>query len=116
MGYRIDFSVGGGVLSATISGAAGLAGHIARDISDQARASSVQHVLIDVRRLKSRFGRLRTLLASHDAPRRIAVLDSWENDSHYVFLELAARSLGCELRRFDHRAEALEWLSAPEAA
>lgn len=114
MGYRIEFAVGGGVLRATVSGRAALARSIAREIGEQARSNSVRKALIDVRRLHDRLGRLRTLLAGSDAPERIAVVDSLTNDRHYVFAELAAHGFGCDLRRFDDQAAALDWLRAPD--
>jgi hypothetical protein len=113
VGYCIEYAVGDGVLRATLSGrASARAPAIARDIGEQARSSAVQQVLLDVRRLQDRVGRLRALLAGTPAPKRIAVVDSWRNDRHYVFAELAARPLGCEVRRFDEREEALAWLRA----
>jgi hypothetical protein len=113
VGYRIDFSVGGGVLRAIVSGRSAFAGAIARDIGDQARLSSVQHVLIDVRGLQDRYGRLRSLFAARHLPRRVAVIDVWENDRYYIFAEMAARRLGCELRRFEDHEHALAWLRSP---
>lgn len=110
MGYRIEFAVGGGVLRAVVSGRCRFANSIARDISEQARINSARHVLIDVRRLQDRLGRLRELLAERNVPRRIAVVDRDDNDRHYVFAELAATSKGCSLMRFDSHAEALSWL------
>jgi hypothetical protein len=113
VGYRIEFTVGGGVLRAIVSGQSAFVGAIAREIGEQARKSAVRHVLIDVRRLRDRYGRLRSLLASQELPARIAVLDVWQNDRYYIFAELAARRLGCQLRRFDDERAALSWLSAP---
>jgi len=112
MGYCIEFAVGGGVLRAIVSGRSTFAGAIARDIGEQARRSAVRQVLIDLRRLQDRFGRLRALLAARAAPERVAVVDDWQNDAYYVFIERAARSLGCDLRRFDDHASALAWLRA----
>jgi hypothetical protein len=109
MGYRIEFAVGGGVLRAVVSGRC-QAQSIARDISEQARISCARHVLIDVRRLQDRLGRLRELLAGRSVPQRIAVVDREDNDRDYVFAELAATSKGCSLMRFDSQAEALSWL------
>jgi hypothetical protein len=48
-----------------------------------------------------------------DLPKRVAVLDVWQNDRHYIFAELAARGLGCELRRFEDQTAALDWLQSP---
>lgn len=114
MGYRIEFRVGGGVLKATVSGHSGAVAAIAREIGEQARQSLVRHVLIDVRRLRDRYGRLRSLLATQKLPARVAVLDVWQNDRYYIFAELAARRLGCQLRRFDDEAAALSWLQSPQ--
>ena len=112
MGYRIEYAVGGGVLRATLSGRlSARAPAIAHDIGEQARSSAVRRVLLDVRRLHDRIGRLRALLAAPRAPRRIAVIDSRHNDHYYVFAELAARARGRDVRRFDGQAEAMAWLS-----
>lgn len=67
-------------------------------------------MLIDVRGLRDRLGRLRELLTERSVPRRIAVVDRDDSDRHYVFSELAAAAKGCALRRFDSQAEALTWL------
>jgi len=113
MGYRIEYSVGDGVLRAVVSGKSSFATAIARDIGEQARKSSVRQVLIDVRKLQDRRGRLRSLLVAKGAPERIAVVDADENDRYYVFAELAARSRGCTVRRFDNQSAALSWLRNP---
>jgi hypothetical protein len=114
VGYRIDFRVGGGVLEAIVSGRSGFASAIAREIGEQARRSSVQHVLIDLRRLHDRLGRLRSLLAERHLPPRVAVIDVWQNDRFYIFAEMAARRLGCDLRRFEDHPAALAWLRSAE--
>jgi hypothetical protein len=111
VGYRIDFRIGDGVLQAIVSGRSAFFGAIARDIREQARLSSVKHVLIDIRGLQDRYGRLRSLLAEKGLPKRVAVIDGWQNDRYYVFVEMAARRLGCELRRFEDPDAALRWLS-----
>ena len=110
MGYRIDFRVGGWVLQAIVSGRSAFVDAIARDIGEQARQNSVQEVLIDLRRLHNRHGRLRALLAARSMPRRVAVIDTWQNDRFYIFAEMAARRLGCTLRRFEDHETALIWL------
>jgi len=92
MGYRIDFRVGGGVLEA-----------------------SGEHVLVDVRGLHDSHGRLRTLLAAKDLPPRVAVIDAWRNDRYCIFAEMAARRLGCDLRRFEDHRTALAWLRSAAA-
>jgi hypothetical protein len=74
------------------------------------RLSSVEHVLIDIRGLHDRRGRLRSLLAARNLPERVAVIDGWRNDRYPIFAEMAARRLGCDLRRFEDHATALAWL------
>ena len=113
MGYRIDFALGGGVLRAVVSGRSALVSDIAREIGEQVRRNAVRHLLIDVRKLRDRYGRLRSLLAAQDLPGRVAVLDNWQHDRYYIFAEMAARRLGCELRRFDDETAALSWLQNP---
>jgi hypothetical protein len=111
MGYCIEFAMRDGVLRAIVSGRSAFAGAIARDIGEQARRSSARQALIDVRRLQDRFGRLRALFGARDVPERVAVVDDWQHDDCYVFVEAAARAAGCELRRFDDHAAALGWLN-----
>jgi hypothetical protein len=111
MGYCIRYAVAGGVLRAVVSGGSSFVSSIAEDIDQVARNSAVRRVLVDVRKLKDRLGRLRALLAARHAPERIAVLDNWEHDGYYVFAEMAAKSRGTLLRRFDNEEEALLWLS-----
>ena len=110
MGYCIEYAMGGGVLRAVVSGRCALDSTIAEDISEVARDSAARHVLIDVRKLRDRVGRLRSILAARRAPERIAVVDSWRHDSHYVFAELAAKARGTVLKRFDDEDEAMDWL------
>jgi hypothetical protein len=93
-----------------VSGRSSFASSIAQDIGQVARASAVRRVLIDVRRLRDRLGRLHALLAARHAPERIAVVDSWEHDSYYVFAEMTAKNRGIVLKRFDDEQEALQWL------
>ena len=88
MGYRIDFRVGGGVLPG--------------------------QVLIDIRGLHDRYGRLRSLLAERHLPQRVAVVDVWQNDRFSIFAEMAARRLGCDLRRFEDHHAALAWLRSAQ--
>ena len=114
MGYCIEYAVGGGVLRAVITGRSTLASSIARDLGQLARDSAVRHVLVDVRKLRDRLGRLRALLGGRHIPERIAVLDNWENDGFYVFAEMAARARGIVLKRFDDEGEALSWLAAAD--
>jgi hypothetical protein len=114
MGYCIEYAVGGGVLRAVVSGGSSFAAAIAQDIGQVARDSAVRHVLIDVRKLRDRLGRLRSILAARHPPERIAVVDSWQHDRYYVFAELAARARGTILKRFDDEDEALVWLSAAD--
>jgi len=116
MGYRLDYSVSGGVLMVTISGSCPTPGAIARDIGREARENEVRNVLVDVRRLQDRIGKIRDLLAEQDGPKRIAVLDNVLNERLYVFAEIDARARGCALRRFDTQAEAIRWLEGQTAA
>lgn len=110
MGYCIEYAVGGGVLRAVVRGHCAFGPAIARDIGELARESAVRHVLLDVRKLRDRLGRLRSLIAARHAPERIAVVDNWEHDSFYVFAELAAKARGTVLKRFDDEGQAMEWL------
>ena len=68
MGYRLEYSVSGGVLMVTISGSCPTPGAIARDIGREARENAVRNVLVDVRRLQDRIGRIRDLLADKRRP------------------------------------------------
>jgi hypothetical protein len=113
VGYRIDFRVDRGVLEATVTGGSTHSDAIVREIGEQARLSAADYLLIDIRRMQDRHGRIRSLLASKELPRRIAVVDAWQNDRYYIFAELAARRLGCELRRFEDAASAQAWLRGP---
>lgn len=63
---------------------------------------------------RSGFGRLRSLLAERHLPPRVAVIDVWQNDRFYTFAEMAARRLGCDLRRFEDHPAALAWLRSVE--
>jgi hypothetical protein len=87
---------------------------LAREIGDQACRGSVEHVLIDLRELHDRFGRLGSLLAEKHLPQRVAVIDVWQNDRFTIFAEMAARRLGCDLRRFEDHHAALAWLRGAE--
>lgn len=110
MSYRIEYSVSGKVLMATLSGSCPTPGVVAREISRQARENSTSYLLVDVRGLRDRAGRLREVLADRSIPARIAVVDSAANDRLYLFAELDARSRGCTLRRFEDPESALQWL------
>jgi hypothetical protein len=114
MRYCIEYAVGGGVLRAVVSGHSSFASAIAKDIGELARDSAVRRVLIDVRKLRDRLGRLRSLLNARHPPERIAVVDNWEHDGFYVFTELTAKSRGTLLKRFDDEEGALSWLSATD--
>ena len=110
MGYRIAYSVSGKVLMATISGSCPTPAFLAREISRQARENSASYLLVDVRGLQDRAGRLREVLADRSIPGRIAVVDSPANERLYLFAELDARARGCILQRFDDPESALKWL------
>lgn len=121
MGYRIDFAVRDDLLRAVVSGKAGsddMAANIGLDIAEQAKREARKQLLIDMRRLGNRIGSLgKILLPSgwrRDTDFRVAVIDIRQNDPHYVFLELAARRRGYELRCFEHVDEALKWLQERE--
>ena len=110
MTYRIGYSVSGKVLMATISGSCPTPGILAREIGRQARENSASYLLVDVRGLSDRAGRLRELLTDRSIPGRIAVVDSAQNDRIYTFAEIDAASRGCVLKRFDDPDAALKWL------
>jgi len=117
MGYRIDFAVRDELLRAVVSGKAGsdeTAGCIGQDIADQAKREARKQLLIDMRRLGNRIGSLGKILLPfgwrRESDYRVAVIDLKQHDPHYVFLELAARRRGYELRCFEHVDEALKWL------
>ena len=117
MGYRIDFAVRDDTLRAIVSGTASsdyTASWIAEDIAAQAKREARKQLLVDVRRLGNRIGSLGMILIPsgwrRESDYRVAVIDVKENDPHYVFLELAARGKGYELRYFDNATDALTWL------
>jgi hypothetical protein len=110
MSYRIEYSVTGRVLKATLSGTCPTPGLITREIARQARENSASCLLVDVRGLHNRAGRLREVLGSRSIPARIAVVDYAANDRLYVFAELDAANRGCVLRRFDDPDAAFRWL------
>jgi hypothetical protein len=110
VGYRIEYSVTGSVLMATISGSCPTPSFVTREISRQVRENSASYLLVDVRGLRDRADRLREVLASRSIPSRVAVVDSPANDRLYLFAEVDARARGCTLRRFDDTDSALNWL------
>ena len=110
MSYRIQYSVSGRVLMATLSGSCPTPAVIAREIGRQARENSASYLLVDVRGLRDRAGRLREVLADRSIPGRIAVVDNAGNDRLYTFAEIDAAARGCILRRFDDADAALKWL------
>src|SRR3954466_107487 len=104
MGYQIEFAVRDDMLRAVVSGRASsdtTATWIAKDIADEAKKEARKQLLVDLRRLGNRVGSLASILIPRGWRRatdyRVAVLDLPENDPHYVFLELAARTSGYEL-------------------
>ena len=122
MGYRIDFAVRDDLLRAVVSGRASCertASWIGKDIAEQAKRAARKQLLVDLRRLGNRVGSLGTILLPSGWRRatdyRVAVLDITENDPYYVFLELAARCRGYDLRYFDGAAAALAWLQERRA-
>ena len=110
MSYRIAFSHTGDVLVATISGTCPKPDLLAREIGTHARETAARHLVIDMRRLLDRAGRLRELFSHKSVPRRVAVIDSARNERLYVFAELDARRRGCTLRRFEDHESAVNWL------
>jgi hypothetical protein len=110
VGYRIEYDLSGRVLMATLSGSCPTPGLIVREISRQARENSASYLLVDVRGLRDRAGRLRKVLADRSIPARIAVVDNAANERLYSFAELDAASRGCTLKRFDDTESALAWL------
>jgi hypothetical protein len=114
--YRIAFSHTGDVLVATISGSCPKPGALANDIGTHARETAARHLVIDMRRLVDRAGRLRELFAHKSVPRRVAVIDSARNERLYVFAEIDARRRGCTLRRFDDHDSAVSWLLGSPAS
>jgi hypothetical protein len=110
MSYRINYSVSGKVLMATLTGTCPTPGFLAREISRQARENSASCLLVDVRGLRDRAGRLREVLANRSIPARIAIVDHAGNDRLYAFAEIDAASRGCILQRFEDPAAALNWL------
>jgi len=110
VGYRIEYSVSGKVLMATISGSCPTPGLLTRELSRQARENSTSHLLVDVRGLRDRAGRLREVLTDRSIPARIAVVDDSANERLYRFAEIDAQARGCTLKRFNDPESALEWL------
>jgi hypothetical protein len=119
MGYRIDFAVRENLLRAVVSGKAPTkpaANGIASDIAEGAKREARRQLLVDLRRLGNRIGSLRSILLPRGWRRvtdyRVAVIDIKENSPYYVFIELAAKKRGYELRCFDNPDDALRWLQA----
>jgi len=110
MSYRIGYGLSGNVLTATISGSCPTPGILAREIARQARENSASYLLVDVRGLKDRAGRVQELLTDRSIPGRIAVVDTPENERLYTFAEIDAAHRGCVLKRFDDPEAALKWL------
>jgi hypothetical protein len=112
VGYRIDFAVNGHTLEARVCGRARQADVIARDIADEAGRVSVKQLLIDVRGLVDRLGALGALVVTASSDRRVAVVDSRENEPWHPFPEDEARRRGCKMKVFCDSASALAWLGA----
>jgi hypothetical protein len=112
MGYRIDFAVNGRTLQATVCGRARQADVIARDIADEAGRASVKRLLIDVRGLVDRLGALGALMLAAGGERRVAVVDSRDNERWHPFPEDEARRRGYHVKYFCDRDSALSWLGA----
>ena len=115
MGYRIDFAVGGRTVQAKVRGrSSSHAAMIGRTIAEEARRTAARQLLIDVRGLVDRLGALRTLVLAAGSNRRVAVVDTDENDLYHPFSETEARRRGYELRYFYDSLSAMTWLSAFE--
>jgi hypothetical protein len=119
MGYRIDFAVRENLLRAVVSGKASsskTASCIATDIAEGAKREARKQLLVDLRRLGNRIGSLGSILMPRGWRRvtdyRVAVIDLEENSPYYVFIELAAKKRGYELRCFHNPEDALRWLQA----
>ena len=89
MGYRIDFGIeqgaGGRTLQARIQGRSSRhAERIGRDIAEQAKRESARQLLIDVRGLADRLGALGTLVLAACHHRRVAVIDSDDNELYLL--------------------------------
>ena len=115
MGYRIDFGIeqgaGGRTLQARIQGRSSrLAERIGRDIAEQAKRESAMQLLIDVRGLVDRLGALGTLVLAAGNSRKVAVVDSGDNELYHPFSEFEAQRRGFQVRYFFDAATALEWL------
>jgi hypothetical protein len=120
VGYRIDFGIeqgaGGRTLQARVRGrSASHAERIGRDIAEQAKRDSAKQLLIDVRGLADSLGALGTLVLAACHHRRVAVVDSDDNELYHPFSESAARRRGYEVRYFSDAATALEWLHTGDA-
>jgi hypothetical protein len=115
VGYRIDFGIdlgaGGRTLQAKVRGrSARQAERIGRDIADQADREAAQQVLIDVRGLADRLGALGSLALAACRDRRVAIIDSHDNQLYHPFSEFEARLRGFEVRYFSDAAAAMAWL------
>ena len=110
--YRIDFAFTGRTLHARVRGRSPEAKLIARDIADEASRASVKQLLIDVRGLVDRLGALGALVVTAGGKRRVAVVDSRDNEPWHPFPEDEARRRGCQMRVFCDAASALAWLGA----
>ncbi len=120
MGYRIDFGIeqgaGGRTLQARIHGRSSRhAERIGRDIAEQAKRESARQLLIDVRGLADRLGALGTLVLAACDQRRVAVIDSGDNELYHPFSEFEAQRRGFVVRYFLDAATALEWLHAGDS-
>lgn len=119
MGYRIEYRLGSCTLQARVSGKSSLmhAKWIARDICREAERATVRQLLIDVRGLYDRLGTLSTLASGtcRAGTRRVAMVDSSDNERYHPFSEWAARRRGRELRYFEDAAAAIAWLEDGQA-
>jgi hypothetical protein len=117
MGYRIDFAVGGRTMQVKVRGrSSSQAAMIGRAIADEARRAAAERLLIDVRGLVDRLGALHTLVLAAGRSRRVAVVDSDDNQLYHPFSEAEARRRGYELRYFYDAASAMAWLHAADSS
>ena len=117
MGCLINYAARDGLLRAEVWGKSSLheAAWIARDIVEQTVQQAARHVLIDVRRLADRLGKLGMLSMVLVDPAelsgyRVAIVDIQEHDAFYARHEAKARDRGYALRCFTSAEDAKSWL------
>lgn len=118
MGCLISYATRDGLLRADVWGKATFrdAVWVARGIVEHAQP--LRRVLIDVRRLAGRLGKLGTLSMALGDPGevrgyRVAIVDLPENNGYYALHEARAKGRGYALRYFSSAGEATSWLLDP---